>query len=208
MRDLIIMRGCPGSGKSTAIKEAGLENYVLSPDTLRLMLRAPEVTENFTYSISQQDNALVFELLDKMLVNRMKTGSPTIIDATHCSSSKFHTKQINRYRELAKQYKYRLFYWEPERESIQTYIDRNKYRDELNQVPENVIRKMYKKKTDFYLKWKFYRSLIERIIEGRALPELSEEDAKFIKWLNQTCPQGNIIEIRKQYEKYLTDNNN
>lgn len=143
MRDLIIMRGCPGSGKSTAIKEAGLENYVLSPDTLRLMLRAPEVTENFTYSISQQDNALVFELLDKMLINRMKTGSPTIIDATYCSSSKFHTKQINRYRELAKQYKYRLFYWEPERESIQTYIDRNKYRDELNQVPENVIRKMY-----------------------------------------------------------------
>ena len=143
MRDLIIMRGCPGSGKSTAIKEAGLENYVLSPDTLRLMLRAPEVTENFTYSISQQDNALVFELLDKMLVNRMKNGSPTIIDATHCSSSKFHTKQINRYRELAKQYKYRLFYWEPERESVQTYIDRNKYRDELNQVPENVIRKMY-----------------------------------------------------------------
>lgn len=143
MRDLIIMRGCPGSGKSTAIKEARLENYVLSPDTLRLMLRAPEVTENFTYSISQQDNALVFELLDKMLVNRMKTGSPTIIDATHCSSGKFHTKQINRYRELAKQYKYRLFYWEPERENIQVYIDRNQYRDELNQVPEHVIRKMY-----------------------------------------------------------------
>ena len=110
MRDLIIMRGCPGSGKSTAIKEAGLENYTLSPDTIRLMLRAPEVAENSTYSISQQDNALVFELLDTMLMNRMKTGSPTIIDATHCSSGKFHTKQINRYRELAKQYKYRLFY--------------------------------------------------------------------------------------------------
>lgn len=65
-----------------------------------------------------------------------------------------------------------------------------------------------KMKTDFYLKWKFYRSLIERIIEGRALPELNEEDAKFIKWLNQYCPQGNIIEIRKQYEKYLTEHNN
>lgn len=143
MRDLIIMRGCPGSGKSTAIKEAGLENYTLSLDTIRLMLRAPEVTENSTYSISQQDNALVFELLDTMLINRMKTGSPTIIDATHCSSGKFHTKQINRYRELAKQYKYRLFYWEPERENVQTYIDRNQYRDELHQVPENVIRKMY-----------------------------------------------------------------
>lgn len=143
MRDLIIMRGCPGSGKSTAIKEAGLENYTLSPDTIRLMLRAPEVIENSMYSINQQDNALVFELLNTMLVNRMKTGSPTIIDATHCSSGKFHTKQINHYRKLTKQYKYRLFYWEPEREDVQVYIDRNQYRDELNQIPENVIRKMY-----------------------------------------------------------------
>lgn len=62
MRDLIIMRGCPGSGKSTAIEESGLKNYVLSPDDIRLMLRAPEVNENGEYRISQQDNALVFQI--------------------------------------------------------------------------------------------------------------------------------------------------
>ena len=38
MRDLIIMRGCPGSGKSTAIKDAGLSAYTISPDSIRLML--------------------------------------------------------------------------------------------------------------------------------------------------------------------------
>lgn len=82
MRDLIIMRGCPGCGKSTAIKESGLKDYVLSPDDIRLMLRAPEVNENGEYRISQQDNALVFKMLDEMLVHRMENGSPTITDAT------------------------------------------------------------------------------------------------------------------------------
>lgn len=80
------MQGCPGCGKSTAIKESGLEDYILSPDNIRLMLRVPEVNEDGEYRISQQDNALVFKMLDEMLVHRMENGSSTIIDATHCSS--------------------------------------------------------------------------------------------------------------------------
>lgn len=143
MRDLIIMRGCPGSGKSTAIKDAGLSAYTISPDTIRLMLRAPELSIAGEVGISQKDNALVFELMDRMLVNRMKTGSPTIVDATHCSSQKWHSKQINRYKELAKRYKYRLFYWEPERQDLEVYLRRNKIRPLIDHVPETVIRTMY-----------------------------------------------------------------
>ena len=143
MRDLIIMRGCPGSGKSSAIKENNLEAYTLSPDVLRLMLRAPELNIDETVGVSQKDNAMVFEIMDKMLVNRMKTGSPTIIDATHCSSQKWHSKQINRYKELAKRYKYRLFYWEPERQDLEVYLKRNEIRPSLDYVPEHVIRTMY-----------------------------------------------------------------
>lgn len=143
MRDLIIMRGCPGSGKSSAIKENNLEAYTLSPDVLRLMLRAPELNIDETVGVSQKDNAMVFEIMDTMLVNRMKTGSPTIIDATHCSSQKWHSKQINRYKELAKRYKYRLFYWEPERQDLEVYLQRNKTRPSLDEVPEHVIRTMY-----------------------------------------------------------------
>lgn len=143
MRDLIIMRGCPGSGKSSAIKAAGLEAYTLSPDSIRLMLRAPELSIAGDVSVSQKDNALVFELLDRMLVNRMKTGSPTVIDATHCSSQKWHSRQINRYKELAKRYKYRLFYWEPERQDLEVYLKRNETRPSLDYVPEHIIRTMY-----------------------------------------------------------------
>ena len=143
MRDLIILRGCPGSGKSTALEESGLKNFSLSSDTIRLMLRAPELTTDGKFQVSQMDNTLVFELLDKMLENRMKNGSPTIVDATHCSSQKWHSNQMNRYRELAKKYKYRLYYWEPEMEDISIYIERNKNRKELDQVPEKVIQKMY-----------------------------------------------------------------
>lgn len=143
MRDLIIMRGCPGSGKSSAIKENNLEAYTLSPDVLRLMLRAPELNIDETVGVSQKDNALVFEIMDTMLVNRMKTGSPTIIDATHCSSQKWHSRQMNRYKELAKRYKYRLFYWEPERQDLEVYLQRNETRPSLDCVPEHVIRTMY-----------------------------------------------------------------
>lgn len=143
MRDLIIMRGCPGSGKSSAIKAAGLEAYTLSPDSIRLMLRAPELSIDNRVGVSQKDNALVFELMDRILVNRMKTGSPTIIDATHCSSQKWHSRQINRYKELAKRYKYRLFYWEPERQDLEVYLQKNETRPSLDYVPEHIIRTMY-----------------------------------------------------------------
>ena len=143
MRDLIILRGCPGSGKSTALRESGLENYSISSDRIRLMIRAPELMIDGKMQISQMDNSLVFKLLDQMLENRMKNGSPTIIDATHCGSQKWHSKQMNHYRNLAKQYKYRLFYWEPEIENCSVYIDRNKEREELYQVPDSVIEKMY-----------------------------------------------------------------
>lgn len=143
MRDLIVLRGCPGSGKSTALKESGLENYSISSDRIRLMLRAPELMIDGKMQISQMDNQYVFKVLNEILESRMKNGSPTIIDATHCGSQKWHSKQMNHYRNLAKQYKYRLFYWEPEIEKCSVYIDRNKEREELYQVPDSVIEKMY-----------------------------------------------------------------
>lgn len=62
-----------------------------------------------------------------------------------------------------------------------------------------------------FLLYLLYKWIKEDKVEKNNQEELillDADDAKFIKWLNQTCPQGNIIEIRKQYEKYLTDNNN
>lgn len=139
----MLLRGCPGAGKSTSVTKNNLDIYTLSSDKIRLMLREPEVNSSGLMQISQQDNKLVFELLDQILEHRMSTGSLTIVDQTHCSSIKWHIKQMNRYVELAEKYNYVIYYYEPERLHIEKYLKRNKERYELYQVPEDVIKNMY-----------------------------------------------------------------
>lgn len=143
MNKLVLLRGCPGAGKSTSVVENNLDIYTLSSDKIRLMLREPEVNSSGLMQISQQDNKLVFKLLDQMLEHRMSTGSLTIVDQTHCSSIEWHIKQMNRYVELAEKYNYVVYYYEPERLHIEEYLKRNKERYELYRVPEDVIKNMY-----------------------------------------------------------------
>ena len=139
---LVLMRGCPGSGKSSFIRESGLEDFVLCPDTLRLMFRAPELDNNGVMGISQADNGVVFGAMYQMLENRMKYGSLSIIDATHCSGSQFHKEQMDNYRSLAEKYGYTVYWIEPEILPLDEYIERNTrrgYRD----VPAHVVEIMY-----------------------------------------------------------------
>lgn len=42
MSKFILMRGAPGSGKSTLINDSGLFNYAISLDELRRLLAAEE----------------------------------------------------------------------------------------------------------------------------------------------------------------------
>lgn len=83
MKKLIILRGAMGCGKSTFIKEKGLEMYTLSTDTLRLLFNSKEMTTEYTEMIPQFNNKKVWELLFSILEERMKKGELTIIDAVH-----------------------------------------------------------------------------------------------------------------------------
>lgn len=47
------MRGAPGVGKTTFIKENNLEQYALSADEIRLLCQSPVMTTNGTFGISQ-----------------------------------------------------------------------------------------------------------------------------------------------------------
>lgn len=51
MRILLLIRGVPGSGKSTFIKEQGLEPYTLSADALRLLYASPMLDNGASASI-------------------------------------------------------------------------------------------------------------------------------------------------------------
>ena len=53
MKELLLLRGLPASGKSTLIKELELEPYTLSRDDLRMKLGSLDQTEN-GYRINQK----------------------------------------------------------------------------------------------------------------------------------------------------------
>lgn len=141
MRNLVLLRGAPGCGKSTLIKEIlEVEQYTISPDNLRLLMQAPVLTETGRMGISQRNDKQVWELLFQVLETRMKRGDFTIIDATHTKTSDF-----NRYRELCDKYRYRCYCVDLTDVPLETCLERNKLRGGFKFVPESVIMNMYER---------------------------------------------------------------
>ena len=81
MRTLLLMRGAMGSGKSSFIKENGLEPYTLEGDKFRMLLAKPAMEEK-EFKISQKNNDKAWKMLMECLEERMKEGHFTVIDAT------------------------------------------------------------------------------------------------------------------------------
>lgn len=134
MRTLLLFRGAPGCGKSTYIKEHNLEQYVLSADTLRLMCQSAQETPAGRMEISSQNDDVVWEMLFKLLEVRMSHGEFTVIDATNSK-----TVEMNRYKNLAKQYRYRMYVIDMTDLPIEECKRRNAQREWLNRVPEAAI---------------------------------------------------------------------
>lgn len=138
MRTLLLFRGAPGCGKSTYIKEHNLDQYVLSADTLRLMCQSAQETPAGQMEISPQNDDVVWEMLFKLLEVRMSHGEFTVIDATNSK-----TVEMNRYKNLAKQYRYRMYVIDMTDLPIEECKRRNAQREWLKRVPEAAIDKMY-----------------------------------------------------------------
>jgi len=67
MKKLVLLRGAMGVGKSTFIKEHGLEPYTLSSDNIRLLMESPILKDDGDYGISQKKNKEVWSLLKSLL---------------------------------------------------------------------------------------------------------------------------------------------
>ncbi|UXE02819.1 RNA ligase [Staphylococcus phage Koomba-kaat_1] len=139
MRQLILMRGAPGSGKTTYIKENGLEGYSLSPDILRTQYSAPVYDTEGNLRISQEEDHKVWDLLFSILEKRMENGEFTVIDATHSTA-----KLIKKYEKLSNKYGYRVYVVNIEVE-LDTLLERNNNRQEVKKVPVNVIENIYER---------------------------------------------------------------
>ena len=139
MRSLVIMRGSPASGKSTWIKNMGLEDYTLSADNIRLLVESPILVPDKKHrTISQKNDSYVWTLLFELLEKRMRNGEFVIIDATHSRSSDF-----SRYNKLCERYRYRRYYVDFSDVPIEECKKRNAAREDYKRVPESVIDKMY-----------------------------------------------------------------
>ena len=139
MRSLVILRGSPGSGKSTWIQKMKLENYTLCADTIRLLVESPIIVpDKKCRVISQKNDNYVWQLLFELLEKRMSRGEFVVIDATHSRSSDF-----SRYNKLCERYRYRKYYVDFSDVPIEECKRRNLLREEYKRVPDSVIDKMY-----------------------------------------------------------------
>lgn len=136
MRYLFVLRGAPGSGKSTWIKENELDSYTISTDNLRLMYQSPITTATGELAISQNHDKEVWKMVMELMERRMENGELIIVDATHYKSA-----LINKYKDLVSKYRYRVYVVDfsnvPEEE-----LKRRNTRRGFRNVPVEVIEKM------------------------------------------------------------------
>ena len=131
MKQLVLMRGVPGAGKSTFIKENGLEPYTISPDELRQMHTSPVYNEQGMRVISQKHDNQVWDNLMEILEERMINGDFTVIDATHSTG-----KLIKKYETLARKYRYRTYVVTVEQD-LDTLIERNNQKEIVEETWNN-----------------------------------------------------------------------
>lgn len=138
MRVLLLLRGSPACGKSTFIKEHGLEPYALSADEIRLLYSSPIMNPDGTVSINQKKNGVAWNTLYTILENRMRDGEFTVIDATMSK-----TAEMSRMKKLAQQYRYRVYVVDFTDVDINLVKARNLVREEYKRVPEHAIDNQY-----------------------------------------------------------------
>ncbi|PLS15048.1 serine/threonine protein phosphatase [Bacillus sp. M6-12] len=139
MRKLFLLRGAPGVGKSTLLKELKVDEYALNSDMYRMALQSPLLTESGEFKINQMYGRreawhMLYETLDK----RMYNGDFVIIDATHSKPS-----DMMAYRALADKYRYEIIVVDFSSIPMEVAKERNLMRDEHKQVPEATIEKHY-----------------------------------------------------------------
>lgn len=140
MRVLLLMRGAPGCGKSTWIKKYNLEAFTLSPDDMRINFSSPSLQPNGDIRISRDMNneQAVWDNLFSVLEYRMSRGDFTVIDATAS-----RTKDIDQYKKIAEQYRYRIFIVDFTDVPLEVCLAQNKKRPEMKWVPEDAITNIY-----------------------------------------------------------------
>lgn len=129
----ILMRGAPGSGKTTLINDSRLSNYAISLDELRRLLAAEENGQ-----LPTSVNKEAYALLHSILQTRVQKGKLIILDAVNASVD--HIKDSI---ELAENYGYNVVYFQMQT-SLEQCLENNLCRPVYSRASEEKIRKFHK----------------------------------------------------------------
>ena len=137
---VVLLRGVPGSGKSTWLKEHQLEDYSIATDRLRLLLSNPVKTPQGYYEINQQVSDKAWQLAYELLESRMDHGGVTFFDATFMNDY-----LVNYVKGLTEKHNYKLLVVDFNSVGLAEAKRRNKLRQgTIRYVPEYVLDNLWK----------------------------------------------------------------
>jgi len=148
MKVLYFLIGAPGSGKSTFLEKMSekiygseeLLRHVVSPDKVREIVACPEDKPDGSRGIDQKNEKFVWEFVRNSIEKKVDRGELIIIDATHS-----RTKAISSYKKF-KEAGYRIIGIDFSKDlSIEEVLKRNRERDSVKFVPEDVVRSMHER---------------------------------------------------------------
>ena len=134
MRRLLLTRGPQGSGKSTVLRQLGLEPWAMSADDLRRIYSSPVMGVDGTLGIDQSTNGRAWATLLSVLDERMERGELVVVDATHP-----RPRDLAPYRRLARKHRYRLAVLDLSTLPLGVVLARNAARPEPVRVPAGVV---------------------------------------------------------------------
>lgn len=137
MRNLLLLIGAPGAGKSTWVIENGLQEYTLGTDNIRTLYGSIKYKIDGTHSISQDYDGNAWDMLIKFLTHRMRNGEFTIVDAPHTKLAHYE-----KYKRLADKYNYNV-YGKIFNPHIDVLVKQNIQRPPYKHVPEGKVREHY-----------------------------------------------------------------
>lgn len=136
MKELVLVRGLPYSGKSTIIENNRLEDFAISKDKVRLLLASTITDADKITSIAPINEKKVHSIMLEILEERMKNGIFTIIEGIFEKPNSYAD-----YMKLAKKYGYKVYEYNCNEPLDVLLARREKRTDKF--IPADVIIKKY-----------------------------------------------------------------
>lgn len=93
MRVIYLLKGAPGSGNSSLINKLGIQDHVVSADSIRQLFHPMVQFQDqdgepaFQMSVKSRDERVIFDFLLSSVRKRMDIGAPIVVDNTNIGKS-------------------------------------------------------------------------------------------------------------------------